>query len=104
MRADGDVGFFLFEQFDERLSVQTVKCQPPPFILPGLVERIIHPAENFGHGVDHIDISLAVKTPEKRIGVIENVYIFDFSAASFWLELFFEGARRAQMSRADRRR
>ena len=44
MRADGDVGFFFFDELYKRLGIETVKGESALFILPGLIERFVDPS------------------------------------------------------------
>src|SRR2546423_14739231 len=101
MSANDQIWLIFAQEFYKRARVELIEREPAAFILPGLVQFVVHPARHFGHFIDEIDVSPRIKMTEEFVGVVQHIDVVYFSAASVveLFESFLNGLRRAYMSR-----
>src|ERR1043166_8818505 len=99
MSAHNEVGLIATEQTYKRSSVQFVQCETTPFVLPGLVEFVVHPARNLGHFVDEFDIRLRIQMTKKLVRVVQYVEVQDFQIRLEFIECLLEGLSGANVTR-----
>src|SRR5688572_13579716 len=102
MCANDPIRIVLTDHLDQRPSVELVEKQTPFFVLPRLVELVVHPAQGFGHMVDQTDICLAVETPKKRVGKFEHVFVTYLFCQPFDLESLLQRLSGSNVPVADR--
>src|SRR5215207_5363339 len=90
MSADDPVGVVLTDHFYQRCGIELVKKQPSLFVLPRLVELIVHPAEKFRSAVNEIDIRFAIEAAKERVGEFQHVLVPNLVCEARYLECLFQ--------------
>src|SRR5688572_24661709 len=102
MSADDPIRVVLADHSDERSGVEFVEEQPAFFILPRLVELVIHPTEDLRSSIDEINVRLTVKTAKERIGKFQHILVPDLDGQLFDLKCLFERLGSRRVTVADR--
>src|SRR5215475_8447795 len=104
MSADQNLRPVFPQQAHQRTGVEFVECQEQAITLPWLVEPVIEPAEQFGRGVNQIEISFRVEVAEELVCVFKSVDVAHLLGCTEVDECPFEGLSGAHMTRTGRSR
>ena len=89
--ADGDLWLVLFQKLDERAGVEPVPCKSLSFVLPGLIQVIVEPAQDLRCAVDHLKISFGVQPAKDHVRVIQSIHMSHLTRCTHLHERFFNG-------------
>src|SRR5258708_2945637 len=100
MRAYGQVGVRLFQQFDETTRLHAVEQQPAALLLPGRVQLVVRVSDKMRRLADHVEVCLAVEPRVRARGVIERIDDIDLASHACLLESATQSQSGALVSRA----